>query len=286
MTKLPVFGVIGESYAFVWNMQKAFWLLCMPPVVILAILSGVAYALVVLFGDSNSAYFANPLHVDPQKGPENLGMTIFVWVVFLLIYAAVFIMYSVAWHRVYLQPSLSVSVREAYQWTWRQMRFLLTYIKIALMMIAIVLIPMTLSGLFGAIGSPAGAFFAFVSVPAFIGAFWVYARMSILLPAVAVDRPMTIKQAFELTQGNGWRLFWIVLLVTMPVSFVSQIIVFGMSSLAVGLDVATTLTATLLIGLVSVYFGFFGIAVLVSALSISYAKLYGPTDDAIAARFD
>ena len=53
----------------------------------------------------------------------------------MTVFAIVFCMYSVAWHRLYLVPEEQASAGAAYRWGGRQWRFLFNYVKVFLVMI-------------------------------------------------------------------------------------------------------------------------------------------------------
>jgi hypothetical protein len=50
---------------------------------------------------------------------------------------------------------------------------------------------------------------AFLSALAFLPAAYLLARLVMLLPAIAIDRKQSIKWAWRLTRGHGWRLILI-----------------------------------------------------------------------------
>lgn len=62
-----------------------------------------------------------------------------------------------------------------------------------------------------------------VMVIASLPAAYLAARLTVLFPSIAIDRHMSIKSAWALTKGNGWRLVTIVwvpaiLISTLPIS--------------------------------------------------------------------
>lgn len=280
MRKLPVFRVIGEAYAFVWRQRSQFWFLAVPAIIIVAIFTAILVSAISLFGDPADPEFASLFRAETTF--SELMWLIAAWLAYFLVYASVFIMYSVAWHRVYLTPGSTTLVRDAYGWHQRQTKFFLAYVKVLGLLFLLLFIPIVVAAFFG---GAANTFLNFLAVPTVVGIFWLYARLSILFPAIAVDNNLTIKDVYKFTEKNGWRLFWIVALVTVPVSIISQPIYFGLTLLFGQLAGLGPLTANLLLSLVNTFFGFIAIAVFVSALSISYHRLCARTDAAIAERF-
>ena len=281
MQKLPVFGIIGQAYAFVWQQRNQFWALAVPAIIIVAIFTAILVSAISLFGDPAD------LEISSLFGAEatfsELIWAVAAWLAYLLVYIAVFVMYSVAWHRIFLAPENVTMIRDAYGWHRRQTRFLFAYAKVLGLLFLILFVPIVFAVILGGMAS---IVFNLLTVPTVIGMFWLYARLSILFPAIAVDNNLTIKGAYSFTEKNGWRLFWIVALIAIPVSIVSQPIYFG---LAIALDQFSglgPLTANLILSLVNAFFGFIAIVVFVSALSISYSRLYAHTDVAIVEGFD
>ena len=84
---------------------------------------------------------------------------------------------------------------------------------------------------------------------------------------------MTLREGWRLSKGNGWRLLWIIVFVALPVGIVTWPINSAVSALLFETGAISSLTANLLTALLGQFFGFIGIAVGVSALSISYKRL-------------
>lgn len=243
--KLSVFDIVHEAYEFIWQERRKFWLLAMPGVIGLSILATLMEASIINSGLTGG------------DGAIRGSIMVFAFVLFIANLAVVNL-YSVAWHRMYL-ASEQFNVRRAYIWAGRQNRFFLVYVKLVLMMIVPV-----------GIASLAGFAIGFIALFAMM---WLFARLSVLLPAMAVDKPLTMVEGYKLTQNNGWRLFWILAcslmiaaLATMPVNWLILHVIGGTG-------IAGTLTGSLLLNLVQLFFAFLGIAVGVSALSIAYNKL-------------
>ena len=97
--------------------------------------------------------------------------------------------------------------------------------------------------------------------------YWLFARLSLLFPAAAVERTMTFRESFGLSRGNGWRLIGVLFLVVAPVS-----IVYGAWQIVWISGILGSLIGMMLGALIDQSLVFAGIAVGVSALSIAYRE--------------
>jgi hypothetical protein len=261
--KLSIWSTIHNSYAFVWRGRRRFLSLAAPAIVILAILSTLVAWLAVAPASSDAE--------NTMTGPTAV-------LIFLMIPAAVFLwlVFSVAWHRQFLIPGESITVGAALSWSRRHSRFLLLSIVVGLLitlvMVGGALAAFAASTLFG-VGQEGLANNVFLPLY-LVGvacALVFSGRLALLFPAAAVDHRMTFGECWATTRGNGWRLAIILFLVAVPVWAASNLIsapigYFGQSN---------SLTAILLAGLVDQTFGFVGVAVGVTALSIAYRAIMG-----------
>ncbi len=257
MTPLSVFGTVRAAYAFVWRERRQFWELTLPPLIILAILSALVHWGTV----------ASSVTVD---GVKSLTVQRSGWVgalsfVLLLINIWVWLAYSVAWHRSYILPGGAYSPVDAYRPHGRQVRFLWATVKIFLLMIpGLVVFP-----LFAAF-TAAGVAILLLGILAYG---YVYGRLLIWLPAVAVDDQLTFGEAWAVSDGNGFRLLGIVVGVTLPIILLSFPVIILVGPLGAVDDAAKSLTMGLLTSLIIEFFSFIGLAASISALSISYGAL-------------
>lgn len=285
--RLPVFSTVGEAYVFVWRQRTAFWVLAVPAIVIMAI----SYALHswATGGIGPGSYGEYGDYGDfAVDWAERGGLAWFVVInlAMLTVSMAVLVLYSVAWHRHYLALGEALSARTAWRWRPRQTRFLINYVKIGLLLfllsIPLVLVMAVVSVMTMAIspateqGSGPMAMIGFglaMNVLLMAVVLWVFARLSMLFPATAVDNHMSVRAGWRFSRHNGWRLFWIIALAAVPVWIVSTLIGLVFTVLGIQIDLYGSLTAMLLSGLVFQFLGFIGIATGVSALSISYKRL-------------
>lgn len=288
--RLPVFSTVGEAYGFVWRQRNAFWILAVPAIVVMAISYALhSWAIWVIGGIGPGSYGEYGEYGDfAVDWAERGGLAWFVVInlAMLTVSMTVLVLYSVAWHRHYLTPGEALSARTAWRWRPRQTRFLVNYLKIGLLLfllsIPLVFVMAVVSVMTMAISPATGqgpdpsvmiGFGLAMNVLLMAVVLWVFARLSMLFPATAVDNHMSVRTGWRFSRHNGWRLFWIIVLAAVPVWIVSILIglVFAVSGIRIGLH--GSLTAMLLSGLVFQFLGFIGIAAGVSALSISYKRL-------------
>jgi hypothetical protein len=279
MIKLPVLAIVREAYAFLWRQRRVFWALAVPGVIVVAIVG----AVVVWLEFKQLGYI--PVGTVPP-GTVAGGWKFFsVFLMTLghsLFYFLVVILYSVAWHRAYLLPGEAVTVGSAYHWRMRQTRFLVNYLKIFVTLVPVFLLFVALLIAIGPIVKATGTVFlalpiqlAYVAVGGYI-----FARCSLLFPATAIDRHMDFWQGVKLSEGNGWRLLAIIVLVAIPVTVVTLPLNVLIQVFVPKTGLLGTLTGNLVLSLVTDFIAFIGVAVGVTALSISYKYLtaaVGPT---------
>ncbi|MDP6428608.1 MAG: hypothetical protein QGH73_00715 [Rhodospirillales bacterium] len=275
--KLPVWGTMTHTYRFFWAERRQFWLLALPAIAVVSLLSALA---------DWSVITANSGRIDALSQRSRLQELPLSAIILTLVATVAgiwaYVCYSVAWHRSYLVPGEQVTIGSCYLWRARQGRFLWTLIKVALIT-ALAWIPASIVFVivagFGAWSAGGGGFSAqgpgVLMAMALIGLLIavVYARLAVLLPAAAVDDVMTIGRVWALTRGNGWRLLGIVILVSIPIGIVlvPVSIFFGLASMTTP-DYGP-LTTSLVQHLLVQFLSYIYIAVGISALSVCYARL-------------
>jgi membrane-anchored glycerophosphoryl diester phosphodiesterase (GDPDase) len=146
----------------------------------------------------------------------------------LLLLAGVSI--AVAWHRLMIlneQPGFSGG-NVASKNLWR-------YIVVALALFLVMLLPMAavmlptfyfLQPVPGPARPPSGFFLLLpLGFTAYAVGTAVAFRLTLLLPARAIgDTSLTFKQTWNRTRGNVWRLFWGVVVTTMPALLIAQVV--------------------------------------------------------------
>src|SRR5258708_26693365 len=166
----------------------------------------------------------------PPQMPRSSAMALLLNLAnILLLLAGVSI--AVAWHRLMIlneHPGFSGS-NLATKNLWRYVVVGLALCLIMFLPVAAVMLP-TFYFLFPATAGgapPAAGFFPLIMV-----IFVVYAvgiaialRLTLLLPARAVgDTSLTFKQTWNRTRGNIWRLFWGIVVTTIPLLLIAQIV--------------------------------------------------------------
>jgi hypothetical protein len=163
----------------------------------------------------------------PPQMPKSTEMSVLLDVVnILLLFAGVSI--AVAWHRLMIlneRPGFSGS-NVATGNLWRYIGVAIAIFLIGWLPAAVVMFP-ALFFLSTAAGSQPSPGYFLVILPILV----LYAvgiaitlRLSLLLPARAVgDVSLTIKQAWRRSRGNTWRLFWGLLLTTIPPWLLAEI---------------------------------------------------------------
>ena len=271
MQRIPVFRTIREACAFLWHQRRDFVSVAAPAFVGIAILSTL---LMVLFPEFFSA-------IDEGVEPEVPGTFVLIILPVIVIWVAMMVMFSVAWHRRYLVPDDDVTVRAAYHWRPRHTGFLGAGIVVglwAVLTFVLVIIPtMAVSWAFTRTLWPEAPPETWVFVMtglvvwgiADLSAAFVAARYSMLLPSSAVGPRMSSSECWKFTRGNGWRLTLINILIAIAVFVIT-----------LALEVIQNLlfdSEGLIADFAAVFFEqlvwFVGLALGISILSIVYRRL-------------
>lgn len=200
---------------------------------------------------------------------------IFVWTAFpvppsaltqiTLLLLTTFLMstFSVAWHRYTLLGT--VDKQQVWQFVFERREALFFLYSLALM------IPVMLAALSAESAPQEGSLLP----PVLMGlAVFVFLRLSMLLPAIAVDGDTDPRRAWRLTRGHFWRLFAIMTLVALPAELAALLVLVVLSSHSAIVMVLARAVAIVLEFLIT--------AIVVTALSLVYRRLAGPPDQAVA----
>lgn len=135
------------------------------------------------------------------------SMTVWLAVRFVLLFPLV--MFAVAWQRYCLlgAPVASAPVRLA--WGTRETRFLGMLVKL---LIAYIVLFIPISALLGIIlgGAARPETVMMATLLAAIPVALVLGRLAIGLPAAALDRPMSLREAWRYGEGNSWRVLAVI----------------------------------------------------------------------------
>jgi hypothetical protein len=258
--KLPVLATVREAFAFLWT-NRRFFLISFSPLAAVFLLLWLVGRLELPW----SLILAGPLYV--------------IGGIYTLVGA------FVAWHRAYLVSADPLTLKTVLTWKRRHFRFILAYIYAGFCMIPVEIVGAVIVTAFSALTdgwSGRGGFApsGFLLGPAgiiwtltWIAAAWVFARISMLFPSTAIDEPLTVGQAWRATDGNGWRLFWIIAIVGIP----TWAILAALEWEVLSPRTHTEWAGNFAIGLFGMLFWIFsaivGLGVGITALSISYRRL-------------
>jgi hypothetical protein len=269
--RLAVISTIVQAFIFCWHYRLQFYLIALPAIIVLAILSTLVTS---LFPTTfQHAYGFNLFTGHSTVSNETFGYTygISFWrsladVCLFFLTAGSLLLYSVAWHRFFLVPNEDVKIGDCYRWEIRHSLFLWSNIKIFLFIIPI--------GGIGLLFTLASAIFApIIGVGVIFLICVCYARFSMWLPAAALEQKMTLQEALVLTKGNGGQLAAILIL-TAITSGILDILAKGLISYAsLSLGTVGVLTQSLLTNFALYLITYAGTALGISALSIGYQKL-------------
>jgi hypothetical protein len=135
------------------------------------------------------------------------------WLLYFL-YGFLFTLFAVTCHRLVLLGSESVTTPFFPRWSWRESRFFAWLVAICLIhMLAwyvILFPPLTVAVNVSAAARESGTWAEWASSIARIPALYVFARLSLVFPATAIDKRPDLRWTWDLTRNNGWRLVVVV----------------------------------------------------------------------------
>ncbi|MES1990150.1 MAG: hypothetical protein V4441_04255 [Pseudomonadota bacterium] len=253
--KLDVLAALTEAYKGAWThlgeMVRLIWL----PVVLSILVSTIAFML-------------------PTENNKLLLLALQAVSFFL---SAII---SVAWYRFIL---LNEKPTGSYQIHFgaREGRYLIVFLALLLLVLPLFLTaPQFPPGAalqdYMKTAGPAASLVGFFGLLIVFVGLYFFARLYLLLPAMAIDEPINVRLVLERTRGNFWRIVLLSLLSNLPV-----IIAYGFIILVSGIVNLPDVIAYILQALVTVFFNIVSIAV----FAIAYRELIGPKG-AMAADLD
>ena len=275
--KLPVWGTTAHTYRFFWAERRQFWLLAVPAIAVVSLLSALAE-----WSVAAAAAERIDILIERPRFQELPLSAIMLSALATIAGIWAYVCYSVAWHRSYLVPGENVTIGSCYQWNRRQWRFLWALVKIAIIMALawmLILVAFAMAtgvgaggvGGFGMASIGPAAMIAMLAAFLLLGA--AYARLTVLLPAAAVDEALSVGQVWALTRGNGWRLLGIIILVSIPIGIILIPVAVLLGFAAVSAPNYGPLTSALIQNLLVQFLSYVYIAVGISALSVCFARL-------------
>ncbi|HJT61976.1 MAG TPA: hypothetical protein VJ797_09870 [Burkholderiales bacterium] len=229
--------MVQQALLVPWRRRSDFaWALAVP----LALLAGLSLAW----------YFAEAM----LRQVQGWWLFVLYWGVF----AAFFTLFAVTCHRLVLVPSGRVRSIQSPRWSARESRFLFWVLTLWIVYLVVWWLAMLVSANLLPTDEVAGWLKVIESV-ASVPALYLIARLSLVFPATAIDRPAGLRWAWRTSRGNGWRL--VVVVTVLP----------WLMSHLVGLlyrDEATAAEIVLLTVLGTALF-----ALEIAALSVAYREL-------------
>lgn len=146
--------------------------------------------------------------LQPTLADENEDTGWFVFV--LTLQALVYTWFAVRVHRLIL--GVANPIRGVFSWKGRETCFFAWLLaSVVLLLIVGFAVVGVVLGVVAVVVSYdlSDSVVAFLSALAFLPAAYLLARFVVLLPAIAIDRKQSIKWAWRLTRGHGWRLMLI-----------------------------------------------------------------------------
>ncbi|MGB0552343.1 MAG: hypothetical protein ACPGQV_07185 [Alphaproteobacteria bacterium] len=266
--RLPVRDTLLDVFKFLWTARRDLLLMAAIPVVGLTIYQ---VAMTDLFGVVNPAA---PVTAGP---PATLSAVLILYLPSLVLY----IMFAVAWHRRYLMRGESSTVWSALRWDPIKLKFLLNFLLISLVAGAVVAVPIVMLTIFGVVLNFAAAAATEASPPvdvntlssvigmaAGIMTMIVYLRLSLWLPATAVDAPVSLLESWRLGRGNSLRIFIVACGAEIGLWIFAVIFNFAVGSLPTG-----SIALHLIAALIENSLAYAVLAAGISAISICYERL-------------
>jgi len=261
-SRLPVLSTMLRALRFVWDDRQGFWYTAFLPVLVLTVLNTLGAALAV--------------PVDPADPSAGAYAPPFIAIVAHLALLALYVMFAVAWHRRWLLPGESVTYATALKWDARKTKFLVRLFLIAACAFAVMLPMFFFSQLLGLAGGPGDTVTpgtALSAVLTILVGYAVMGRLMPLLPAAAVDDPLDLRGCWAMTSGVTGRLMMIILLPGLVFGALNLAAEAAVDALLAGIGLGGSLVAVAVESFGLQIISFFGIAVGVTALSITYQTL-------------
>lgn len=270
--KLSIRNTVFEVFQFLWDNRLDLVRMMAAPVVALSIL-GIAIS--ALFQD-----------FDPAADEVSMSALQLVGLIIGLALPMLFyVMFAVAWHRRCLKSEEQTTILTALRWDRRKTLFLFRFILISIIAGLSTLPILVIGGIVGATGAlglgAAGGggpntpeqIVIFLNLILIFVFMLVQARLSLLLPATAIDQKLTLVETWSIGQGNSWRLLSILLLSMAPAMLVLIVVGSAMGAVSQAPGLGQTVTVEFIVRLVFNLAYYIVIAASVSALSISYRQL-------------
>lgn len=269
--QLSIRNVVFEVFQFLWENRLDLLRMVAAPVLALSIFSIVLSA---LLGGGPPADADAP---DPARVVANL-LSFALQLVF-------YVMFAVAWHRRCLRSEEQTTILSALKWDRRKTIFLARCFVLILIVLALSLPPSIIAAIAGGgvsmglaaggVGGPTTGMLMLRLAEALylVLILLLQARLTLWLPAAALDHKMTLMEAWVIGRKNSWRLVAVFLLSVAPIMVIALLVGSAVQALAQVTGLAGALTFRFIAALALIFVYYLVIAASVSALSISYREL-------------
>ncbi len=202
MAKLDVVATVSEAYKGAWShlgdMVKLVW----APVILYL---GGMMAVISLIQSRMLQVPPDPTPEQVQAFSAELVETLIGWplVVIFLLTLFVWPIIAVAWHRFILLGETGASTFN-FRFGQREARFLLLTIFISLLSLPSWIVNSLSMSVEQ--GTVVATLLGLVSAALYLAGIFYTIRLTLLLPAAAVDEPLNVGKILSITKGNFWRL--------------------------------------------------------------------------------
>jgi hypothetical protein len=269
--RLPIRDTLLDVFKFLWTARRDLLLMAAIPVVGLTIYQVVMTDLLGVI---------DPATPVVGGAPATFSDVVILYLPSLVLY----IMFAVAWHRRYLMRGESSAVWSALRWDPRKLKFLWHFLLIAMIAGAVVAVPIVMLTIFGVVLNFAAAATAtatevsppvdvntlssVIGVAAGIMTMIVYLRLSLWLPATAVDAPFSLLESWRLGRGNSLRIFIVACGAEISLWVFAMILSFVFGSLPTSI-----ITMHLIVAMIENTLAYAVLAAGIAAISICYERL-------------
>lgn len=137
---------------------------------------------------------------------------------FDVVYSVFFAPFAIPCHRIVLLGPSSIGSGARWRWSRRETRFALSLIQLsATMGLVMIVLLFVWTFLISAILQKPQVVSYLGPILAMAASSYVFSRLSVIFPSMAIDEPLTIRSAWQMSRGNGWRL-----LIIMVIFFYAQ----------------------------------------------------------------
>ena len=249
---LPVWEIIRDAFVITWQRKWQFTRVLILPILLLVLTEHISTSLLDRIG------IWSPID------------RIEIWLLTPL-YFVITTLLAVACHRLVLIGDDAVPQTLGIPlWSWRETRFLGWCLLIGLYTVILFLLIAYFSSLYAWFPETIlNSFKSLSYIPKLIASYipmlillyisYLVARWSLILPATAVDKRLTLSEAWDLAAGNGWRLAIVVCILPYGSSFLASFVIgIGGSTIA---DIFFSA------------FGYFLMVIEIAVLSLAYKFL-------------